>query len=88
MPSQKLEFTQSGDFEAMYAAEDWCKANGYSVGRNERDQPRGLLLGNYDIAKWRNLSPDDKKSLDGVMAGDMRSGPVVVEIYDKSHTTD
>jgi hypothetical protein len=74
-------FDQQGDFAANYAAEQWLREAGYSVGIMERGSPRGILRGNYLIMKWRNLSPQDRKALDGQMTGDMRNGPVTVEIF-------
>ncbi len=73
-------FTGKTDFAAARAAERWCEEHGYSVGRSQRGSPRGLLRGNYDIQKWRNLTASDRAALDGTMTGDMRNGPVVVWI--------
>jgi hypothetical protein len=69
-----------GNFEACREAEEWCRERGIAVGRMERDQPRGLLVGDYDIAKWHNLSGPERRELDGTMTGDMRHGPVVIEL--------
>jgi hypothetical protein len=46
----------------------------------ERGQPRKLLRGYWHIAKWRDLSGPEHRELDGAMIGDMRHGPVVVEL--------
>ena len=73
-------FDQTGTFQAAYAAEDWCRANGYSIGSAERGSPRGLLKGDYVIAKWRNLSKAERAALHGTMEGDMRNGPVVIRL--------
>lgn len=73
-------FTQAGDFEASRAAEAWCAERGISVGHAERGSPRGLLYGEFDIAKWRNLSTRERCELHGQITGDMRNGPVTVEI--------
>ncbi len=73
-------FRDAGLFEAATSAEMWCSENGYSVGRMQGKSPRGLLRGNYDIQKWRNLTAADRAALDGTMTGDMRNGPVVVWI--------
>ena len=73
-------FNQVGDFVACNAAEEWCKENGISVGRMQGPAPRGLLRGDFDIAKWRNLSRSEIEQLHGRMTGDMRNGPVVVSI--------
>ena len=75
-------FKQSGDFQAMYAAEAWCAENGVSVGSTQRGDPRGLLYGDFMIAKWRNLDAAERAELHGQMTGDMRNGPVQVSICD------
>lgn len=78
----KIAFTEAGDFAACRAAERWCRERGISVGRMQGPAPRGLLFGDhYDIQKWRNLRPDERAALDGVMTGSMRAGPVYVELY-------
>jgi hypothetical protein len=50
-----------------------------------RDLPIGIKLadkdlGDWDIAKWHNLSNNDKRNLDGLIIGDKRNGPVTVLI--------
>jgi hypothetical protein len=75
-----VRFNDEGEFAAARAAEQWCAERGISVGRMDRFGSRGLLLGNYDIAKWHNLSARDRKALHGVMRGDMRKGPVTVTL--------
>lgn len=76
----QMRFDQKGDFAANYAAEKWCEDNDISFGLMCRDLPRGLMHGDYNIAKWRNLSAREIKSLHGRMTGDMRNGPVFIEI--------
>lgn len=78
----KQFFNEAGDFKAMYAAEAWCAENGISVGSSERGNPRCLMRGDFAIAKWRNLSAAERKECHGVMTGDMRNGPVTVEMFD------
>lgn len=73
-------FAETGEFRAMYAAEAWCEENGISVGRSERGKPRGLLYGDFDIAKWHNLRKWERESLDGTLTGDARHGPLVLKI--------
>jgi len=76
----KVVFNDAGDFAAVRAAEDWCAKHGLSVGAMERGKPRGLLFGDYAIAKWHNLRQADKDALHGTMTGDMRNGPVTVAV--------
>ena len=78
---EKLTFSNAGDFKAMQAAEDWCAERGISVGQRQRGDPRGLLRGDFLIAKWRNLTGKERAKLDGLMTGDMRNGPVVVGLW-------
>ena len=73
-------FEQPGTFAAMRAAEDWCKVHCISVGSSERGKPRGLMFGDYAIAKWHNLRQADKDALHGTMYGDMRDGPVMIRL--------
>lgn len=65
------------DFSAVYAAEKWCADHGISVGRMQAHNPRGLLVGNFDIQKWRNLSKRQIAGLDGQMKGG-RFGPAII----------
>ncbi len=71
-------FHERGDFAALNAAHAWCEARGISFGIHERGQPEGLLVGNFRISQWRNLSHEDVGALDGRLIGS-REGPV--EIY-------
>ncbi|ABM96988.1 hypothetical protein [Methylibium petroleiphilum] len=77
---ERVVFEQKGDFAASNAAEAWCAERGISVGIMERGMPRGLLYGDFEIAKWHNLNRADRAALDGRMTGDMRHGPVAIEI--------
>jgi hypothetical protein len=69
-----------GDFEACREAEEWCEERGISVGAPERTQPRGLTREWCALGKWSNLSGPERRSLDGKMTGDMRHGPVTIEL--------
>ena len=77
---KKIFDTLGGNFEACREAEEWCEERGISVGAMERGQPRGLLRGQFHIAKWHNLSGPERRELDGTMTGDMRHGPVTIEL--------
>lgn len=79
-----FNFNQQGDFEAMCAAESFLRERGLSVGSSQRGYPRGIMFGEYDIAKWRNLRDFEKAALHGIMIsyGDsMRNGPINVTIF-------
>ncbi len=77
-----ITFTQEGDFQAYYAACAWCNENGYSHGSMARDMPIGLVKGDWIIAKWRNLSLEERQQLGGTMTciGSFREGPVHIVI--------
>jgi hypothetical protein len=68
------------DFSGCHEAERWLDARGYSLGYMQGPSPRGILFGDYEIAKWRNLSAKEKAQLHGTMTGDMRNGPVSVAL--------
>lgn len=75
-------FAQDDDFAATRAAEAFLSSRGFSVGRMQARSPTGILFGNYDIQKWRNLRAADRDALHGLMLGAGRAGPVTVYIYD------
>lgn len=77
---ERVSFEQKGVFAASNAAEAWCAERGISVGIMERGQPRGLVYGDFEVAKWHNLNRAERAALDGRMIGEMRHGPVVVEV--------
>lgn len=79
----EITFASAHEFHAVRSAEHWCADHGYSVGEMQRGSPRGLLAGDYAVAKWRNLTIAEREQLDGVMEGDMRHGPVTVKIFTK-----
>lgn len=82
----KKVFTGGEAFEPMRQAEDWLAENGFSVGSMQRDAPRGILKGAHDIEKWREYSKREQEQFDGLMTGDMRNGPVTVEIFNTNET--
>lgn len=81
----RVEFNQKGTWRAKEAAEAWCRENGISVGQSSADGPSGLLFGDYKwIAKWRNLTRQERDDLHGTMDGDFREGPVVIILKDSA----
>ncbi|WCT73959.1 hypothetical protein PQ455_01620 [Sphingomonas naphthae] len=75
--AREIIFRQPGDFAAIHAAEAALAEAGFSIGSMQKGSPRGLLLGDISIAKWRNLSHQERRELHGEMFGD-RNGPVTV----------
>ncbi|WP_321820912.1 MULTISPECIES: hypothetical protein [unclassified Burkholderia] len=81
----RVEFNQKGTWAALDAARRWCRENGISVGQSCASGPSGLLFGKIDwIAKWRNLTQDERDALHGTMSGDFREGPVVIVLKDEA----
>ena len=71
---------------AYRRAEQWAKENGYSVGSMCSPMPTALFKGDFNVAKWRNLSGKEQKQVDGIITSDgvhgsYRSGPVRIIIY-------
>lgn len=56
--------------QARDQAEAVLKQHGFSVGRRQRGAPSGILFGDFDIMKWRNLRPGDVAALHGRLHGD------------------
>ena len=70
-------FDRPGDFASRDAATAALTAAGFSIGSNQRGAPTGLLLGDVSIAKWRNLSHQERRDLDGELFAS-REGPATV----------
>jgi hypothetical protein len=83
---QKFKFTSDDgvDFSATRKAEEFLMRNGYSFGSMQRNDPRGIMNGDYLISKWRHFTQKERSEFDGVMTGSPRNGPVFVDIYDES----
>ena len=78
----KKTFKVDGTFRSYYAATAWLSENGYSYGSMCMDMPIGIVKGDAIIAKWRNLTKSDIKTLDGrITSNDFREGEVTIEIY-------
>ena len=82
----EIEFNQTGDFSAVNAATKWLQDHGYSYGSMCMDMPIGILKGSWCIAKWRNLSSEERQQLDGTISciNTFREAPIHVVIKDKS----
>lgn len=76
-------FPNSGPaWSGLRAATTWLDAKGYSSGRMQRDSPIGILDGEYDIQKWRNMSDAERELLDGTITfeGGARDGTAIVNL--------
>lgn len=74
-------FTGTAIFEADRKAVAFLEAAGFSVGRSQGRDPRGILFGDFDIQKWRNLRKADVAGLHGRMTTDSTHGPARVHIF-------
>lgn len=77
-----LAFNDVGTFVALHRMEAEMSAAGFSVGRGCAGMPTGLLFGDFDMAKWKNLNREDRDGLHGVVTGSRREGPLLVTIFD------
>lgn len=78
---------KAGDFSGYSDATCYLTTCGFSVGRMQADEPIGILFGQYDIQKWRNLRRIERETLHGTPTGDKRNGPVKVVIFASAPTT-
>lgn len=83
---QVVTFTGGDTFEALHAAQAWCKEReiSYSAGSARCGGVVGLLHGDFSIAKYHNLTAKERTQLDGTMTGDGREGPVTISIKPRS----
>lgn len=72
MTEYKIKF--QSEEQAQKALEDV----GFSLGALQRDDPRGVMFGDIEISKWRNLSQKEKDILHGVYQRAYRGGPVEI----------
>lgn len=78
MSTFQKTFTGDAPFEAMNACRKWLEERGYSYGSTCVMNPTGVLKGDFDIAKWRNLTRKEIAELDGQIIGNTRQGPVTL----------
>jgi len=82
---EQKEFKVDGTFHSMYAAESWLREKGYTSGSGCVGHPTAVMKGNYyDYNlphKMKNFSKKQTASVHGIMKGDIRDGPITVELY-------
>jgi len=71
-------------FEASNAAENFLRERGFSFGSTQVGGPQAILFGDRIVSKWRNLNKKERAAVHGVITGDIRNGPVEVDIYDSA----
>ncbi len=78
-----VTFRDEGDFRALYAAQAWLEARGFSFGSPQRGAPIAIMHGRVKIAKWRNLDSEERADLHGMIKSptfSYREGPVSIVI--------
>jgi hypothetical protein len=81
--SEIVIFKNNGTFESYYAAEKWVKEKGYSRGSTCVFSPVAIIRGPYNLPqKWRNMTMNQRNSVDGVIEGEMREGPVRIVMFE------
>lgn len=90
MPETKVftkRFDPGGafDFEALSAATKWLDQQGYSRSPLQRGFPIALKRGLWEVAKWGNLTPEERRDIDGTITPEgttFRGNAAVVTLYD------
>jgi len=77
-----VSFKNEGTFEAYYAAQKWIREKGYHQGSTCVCSPVAITRGPYNLPqKWRNMTTKQRKSVDGVIEGEIREGPVRIIMF-------
>jgi hypothetical protein len=80
---EKHYFNVIGTFDSYYAASSWAKENGYAQGSMDGRNPIALMKGYDYIAKWHNISKEERQLVYGVMISDyFRKHPVTILIFE------
>lgn len=69
---------------AFSAVNDACfflAERGFSIAPSCAFSPQGVMHGRVRIAKWINLTPQERAQLHGIVVGDSRHGPIRVLIF-------
>lgn len=80
--SQRLFQGDGSDFSALYEAQQWLVDNGYSVGPMCHGCPMGIVKGEVFIGKWRSLTREEQRDLDGQLHAD-RFGTARIVFMDR-----
>lgn len=80
------DFNSIGDWQAFQAAELWVEERHYNRGPlMHHGHPVGIVsVFRKDmefVREWKHLTTQQRASLDGLMTGDFRNGPVRVTIF-------
>jgi len=77
----KIICSDKGTFMAYWAAEQWIRENGYSCGSMCSPMPTAIMKGDVHVAKWKNLTTKERNTVDGVIVGEYREGPVTIYLF-------
>lgn len=77
-----ITFRDKEFFTAETRAIRFLESAGFSIGRKQSHAPRGILYGDFDIQKWRNLSERDRAALHGALVTDAKDLNATFEIRD------
>jgi hypothetical protein len=79
---------QPGDtpFQCLWRVEAELERRGFSIGPCQGTMPRGIMPAEYAVAKWRNLSKQERAELAGVMTfvGRPREPDQIIVTWSKS----
>lgn len=84
----KVTFESTGDRVARREAESWCSTRGVSFGPAQAGRFSGLRFGYHEIGRWDALRQADQDQLDGVMEGDMATGPITLTFFGPANRGD
>lgn len=73
------------DHSGLDAARAWLRDHGFSYGSLQGPAPVGILRGEYEIAKWRNLTARERRELHGTIEPGplgFRAGPAIVKLHE------
>ena len=85
--AKRIRLEEEGDFSTYRKAEEILKAEGFRTGSMCSPEPTGFAPADqYEyIAKWRNISPAERKLVHGVIVqagGSFRNGPLEIVYFE------
>jgi hypothetical protein len=85
--SRVIDIWPAGTFTAFYEAEKTLRELGYRTGSMCRNEPIGFMHGYDYVAKWYNLSQEDKSSLHGLLLplDEFREGGARIVFFEEPH---
>jgi hypothetical protein len=81
---KEIEFIDKGTFEAYRKACNYLTENGFNYGSTCALEPMGFMKREWNCPwKWKNMTPKQRNSVDGVVVGDLREGPVKLIFFNE-----